>query len=150
MCFYSEYLAHEIRNPLSSAIVAHSFARNTLAESCIDADVQSSIEADHKIVDTSLRFIDDFLRSMLLLYRASANKLEVDLSPTNIFTSVLEPVRNILNPRSEDDVKVIVDCPTDLAVMTDALRLKQVLLNLGSSEYRNHVDLDQIIPALFA
>eukprot|EP00977_Amphora_coffeiformis_P002113 scaffold407_cov168-Amphora_coffeaeformis.AAC.9 len=70
---------------------------------------------------------------MLLLYRASANKLEVELSPTNLFTAVFEPVGDILQPRDEGDVRVIVDCPKNLAVMTDGLRLKQVLLNLGSN-----------------
>ena len=106
--------------------MAQSFARNTLAESSVDAETHTAIEADLKIVDSSLRFIDDFLRSMLLLYRASANKLDVELSPTNLFTAVFGPVGDILQPRNEGGIRIIVDCPNDLAVMTDALRLKQV------------------------
>jgi len=107
--------------------MAQSFARNTLAESSIDAETHTSIEADLKIVDSSLRFIDDFLRSMLLLYRASANKLEVELSPTDLFSVVLGPVGDILQPRNDGNIRIIVDCPKDLSVMTDGLRLKQVI-----------------------
>jgi signal transduction histidine kinase/CheY-like chemotaxis protein len=128
----NEFLAHEIRNPLSSAIVAHSFITSAVADPNLIRDdaVRTTLQADHKIVHSSLKFIDDFLRSMLLMYRASANKLEVGLSPTNLYREVFEPVADILHPRN-NDIKVIVECPETLGVMTDALRLEQVLLNLG-------------------
>ena len=64
------------------------------------------------------------------MYRATANKLEIGLSPTNLFKQVFEPVGDILHPRN-DDIVVTVDCPKDLTVLTDYLRLQQVLLNLG-------------------
>jgi CheY-like chemotaxis protein len=67
---------------------------------------------------------------MLLMYRASGNKLEVGLSPTNLYRQVFEPVADILHRRN-DDIKVTVECPEMMGVMTDGLRLEQVLLNLG-------------------
>ena len=96
-----------------------------------DEAARLSMQADHKIIDSSLHFIDDFLRSMLLMYRASSNKLEVDLVRTNLYSQVFEPVVNILQPQ-QGAFEVLVDCPPDLEVLTDALRLKQVLLNLVS------------------
>jgi signal transduction histidine kinase len=128
----NEFLAHEIRNPLSSAIVAHNFITSAAAERHVIPDdaLRTSMQADHKIVSSSLKFIDDFLRSMLLMYRASGNKLEVGLSPTNLYRQVFQPVADILHQRN-DDITVIVECPETLGVMTDCLRLEQVLLNLG-------------------
>lgn len=131
----NEFLAHEIRNPLSSCIVAHSFIQSNLASeqqppAIPNKSLRATIQNDNKIVHSSLHLIDDFLKSMLLMYRASANKLEVEVSPTNLYKEVFEPVSNILHPR-EENIEIFVDCPRDLIVMTDSLRLKQVLLNLG-------------------
>lgn len=96
-----------------------------------DEHVCASILADSKIVDSSLHFIDEFLRNMLLMYRSSANKIEVGLAPTSLLDDVFEPVRDILFPWNNGNVKVIVDCPKELRVMTDALWLKQVLVSRG-------------------
>ena len=115
-------------------MVAHSFITKIVfeRESVIpDEEVRRTIQADHKIITTSLDFIDDFVKSMLLLYRSSANQLEVERAPTNLYSSVLEPVKEILNTTNEY-VQVTVDCPEDLWIMTDAFRLKQILLNLGT------------------
>eukprot|EP00977_Amphora_coffeiformis_P029046 scaffold38405_cov221-Amphora_coffeaeformis.AAC.1 len=113
----NEFLAHEIRNPLASAIVAHDFAASSFAELAstlgLDDEVSSVMAADHKIIRSSLQFIDDFLKSMLLMYRATANKLEIGLSPTNLYKKVFEPVGNILHPRN-DDITITIDCPKDL------------------------------------
>jgi signal transduction histidine kinase/ActR/RegA family two-component response regulator len=128
----NEFLAHEVRNPLSAAMSAHSFitsAVNETAHTSIE-DFKKSLQEDAEIIGSSLHFIDEFLRSMLDTYRAAANKLEVNLAPTDLLKDVLEPVCNMLYQR-DGSVDVTVDCPKNLIVATDCLRLKQIMLNLG-------------------
>ena len=88
------------------------------------------MQEDAQIISSSLSFIDDFLRSLLDMYRAAANKLEVKSAPTDLLKDVLEPVCSILYQR-DGSVDVKVDCPENLIVATDCLRLKQIMLNLG-------------------
>ena len=121
--------APQIRNPLSSAIMAHSFIMSTIESNpdvIPDAHIREAIQSDERIIKSSLAFIDDFLKSVLLLYRSTANKLELTLAPTNVSKAVFERVADILHPRNGEDVRVIVECPEELSVMTDRLRLEQV------------------------
>jgi signal transduction histidine kinase/CheY-like chemotaxis protein len=128
----NEFLAHEVRNPLAAAISALSFVTSAINETAYISieEFKVSLQEDTQIISSSLRFIDDFLRSMLDTYRASANKLVVKSAPTDLLTDVLEPVCSILYQRG-GSVDVTVDCPENLIVMTDCLRLKQIMLNLG-------------------
>jgi signal transduction histidine kinase len=52
------------------------------------------------------------------------------LAPAHLLKDVLEPVCNIIYQRN-GCVGVTVDCPENLFVATDCLRLKQIMLNLG-------------------
>jgi signal transduction histidine kinase/CheY-like chemotaxis protein len=130
----NEFLAHEVRNPLSAAMSALSFVISAVNETAhiSNEEFRKLVKEDAQIADSSLHFIDEFLRSMLDMYRAAANKLEVKLAPTDLLKDVLEPVCNILYQR-DDRVDVTVDCPENLIVMTDCLRLKQIMLNLGQN-----------------
>jgi signal transduction histidine kinase/CheY-like chemotaxis protein len=128
----NEFLAHEVRNPLSAAISALSFVTSAINETAYisNEEFKVSLQEDTQIISASLRFIDDFLRSMLDTYRAAANKLEVKSAPTDVLKDVLEPVCSILHQRG-GNVNVSIDCPENLIVATDYLRLKQIILNLG-------------------
>jgi nitrogen-specific signal transduction histidine kinase len=127
----NEFLSHEVRNPLSAAMAAHSFVSSGIRDSAnLLDDERKSLQEDAKIVDSSLLFIDEFLRSMLDMSRASANKLEVKMAPTDLLKDIWEPVCSILYQR-DGNVDVTMDCPKNLIVATDCLRLKQIMLNLG-------------------
>jgi signal transduction histidine kinase/CheY-like chemotaxis protein len=128
----NEFLAHEVRNPLSAAMSALSFVTSAVNETAhiSNEEFRKSVQEDAQIADSSLHFIDEFLRSMLDMYRATANKLEVKTAPTDLLKDVLEPVCNILYQR-DGRVDISVDCPDNLIVTTDCLRLKQIMLNLG-------------------
>jgi signal transduction histidine kinase/CheY-like chemotaxis protein len=128
----NEFLAHEVRNPLSAAMSALSFVTSAVNETThiSNAEFKKSLQDDTEIIGSSLHFIDEFLRSMLDTYRAAANKLEVKLAPTDLLKDVLEPVCNMLYQR-DGSVDVTVDCPKNLIIATDCLRLKQIVLNLG-------------------
>jgi signal transduction histidine kinase len=133
----NEFLAHEVRNPLSAAISACSFVNSAISETIYicDSDFKGSVLGDVKIIDSSLHFVNDFLRSMLDIHRASANQLQVKLAPTDLLTDILEPVSSMLYQR-DLDIDITVDCPENLIVATDCLRLKQVVLNLGRNSIK--------------
>jgi signal transduction histidine kinase/CheY-like chemotaxis protein len=128
----NEFLAHEVRNPLSAAMSALSFVTSAINETShiSNEEFKKSLQEDAEIIGSSLHFIDEFLRSMLDTYRAEANKLEIKLAPTDLLKDVLEPVCNMLYQRG-GVVAVTVDCPKNLIISTDCLRLKQIMMNLG-------------------
>ena len=90
-----------------------------------DAETRRYVREDIEVVHSSLNFINDFLRSMLDIHRATGNKIKVHKTPTDVLKDVLEPVSTILYKRAASyDVQVV--CPMNMVVMTDAIRLKQV------------------------
>ena len=123
----NEFLSHEIRNPLSAAISACTFVSAAVneAEPLNEAETMISVREDIEVVNSSLHFINDFLRSMLDIYRASSNSITVAKAPTDILQDILEPVSCILYKRLAT-FEVIVECPPNLVIMTDSIRLKQV------------------------
>jgi signal transduction histidine kinase len=128
----NDFLSHEVRNPLSAAISAVSFVAAAVndAEPLQDEASRKSTREDVTIIETSLTFINDLLRNMLDMHRASRKQLTVEFSPVDILRDVLEPVANMLYRRG-DNYEVHIDCPEDLVIMTDGLRLKQTVLNLA-------------------
>ena len=100
---------------------------------------------DVQVVDNSLRFINDLLRTMLDMHRATSGNLQVKLAPVDLLRDVLEPVAGMLHRGGEgnigrgtgdEKVQITVDCPEDIVVTTDVLRLKQVILNLGRNSVK--------------
>lgn len=95
-----------------------------------DEASKDSVREDTKIIDASLSFINDLLRNLLDIHRASSNQLTIDMAPVDLLRDVLEPVSSMLYARNLD-FEVIVECPENTVIMTDRLRLKQVCMNLG-------------------
>ena len=98
-------------------------------------DDMTRLREDVKVVDNSLKFINDLLRNLLDMHRAANAQLIVDLAPTNVLHDVLEPVQGMMYQR-DDKIEIRVDCPDDIMVMTDGLRLKQIMLNLGRNSVK--------------
>ena len=130
----NEFIAHEVRNPLSSAIAALNFVSSKASnpELIASAETRALINSDINVVDTSLQFINDLLRNMLDLHRTNDKAMKLHLAPTDILRDVFEPVVSILFMRGAK-VKVIADCPPNVTVMADRMRLKQICLNLASN-----------------
>ena len=126
-----QFLAHEVRNPIAAALTAHGFATSevsriqTIVNKSNDWSFLPALQDDIKIIGCSLYFIDDFLKCILDFHASNDKKLVLNLAPTNILRDVLEPVRSMLYQR-DGQTKVTVDCPANIVVETDALRLKQV------------------------
>jgi len=118
----NEYLAHEVRNPLTSAMSACSFL----------ATADSSHQEDIHVIRSSLAFINDLLRSMLDMHKVQSQQLELEVSHTDVLKDILEPVRTILHQR-DNTYQIDVVCPHNLVVLADRMRVKQIILNLAGN-----------------
>jgi signal transduction histidine kinase/CheY-like chemotaxis protein len=129
----NDFIAHEVRNPLSAAMTASIFVSSAIGDektSLADPEIRKSIEDDMDTIDASLKFINDLLRNMLDMNRASSKQLCIELAHADLLQDVLEPVASMMYSRC-GDFEVLLDCPENLVVLTDRMRLKQILLNLG-------------------
>lgn len=121
--------SHEVRNPLSAALCASVFV-NTAVQSEITDDTLESLREDSFIISSSLRFINDLLRSMLDVNRATKDQMELEQDKIDILHDIFQPVSSMIYSRDTNFV-VTFDCPRGLVVKGDRLRLQQVILNLA-------------------
>lgn len=128
----NDYIAHEVRNPLAAAISAASFVSSAVQEPSPlrEADTIDSVREDVGIIESSLQFINDLLRNMLDMHRASSKQLKIELGPTDILRDVFEPASSMLYQRGTG-FELEISCPENLVVLTDRLRLTQIVLNLS-------------------
>jgi signal transduction histidine kinase len=126
----NDYIAHEVRNPLSAAMSALTFVKSSMIEKTT-VNV-NDIEDDVRIVDSSLYFINDLLRSMLDFHRVKSRKIKITKKPMDLAKDLLQPVTAMLYTR-DLDIDILIDCPEGLIIETDPLRMKQIVLNLGRS-----------------
>ena len=160
----NDFIAHEVRNPLSSAMAALSFisasidkishhcngsgscsgnsrnsgkylvqeeTRSNNTNTIIQAETKEMRE-DVEVIDASLQFINELMRNMLDMHRASSKMMKIDMKPIDIRRDVLQAVAAILYVRGKSKVQVLMEChPENLFVVSDRLRLKQIVLNLA-------------------
>lgn len=111
---------------------ACSFVKTALKQKEPLRDEESIITTreDVNIIDNALKFVNDLLRNMLDMHRATNKKMKVSLTPTDILHDVLEPVQSMLMQRG-GKIDVQVSCEDSTFALADRLRLNQVMLNLG-------------------
>jgi signal transduction histidine kinase len=128
----NDYIAHEIRNPLAAAMSACSFVKSAVHESppLRDKESEESVREDVDIIDASLTFMNDLLRSMLDMHKAESKRIDVNIAPADMRHDILDPVAAMLYKR-DSSFDVLVECPENLIISTDRLRMKQCVLNLG-------------------
>jgi len=97
-----------------------------------NADHRDLIKSDIHVIDSSLQFVNELLRNMLDLHRSSDKVMKLSMEPTDVLRDCLEPVASILFMRGAK-VDILVDCPQNLIVNADRMRLKQILLNLAAN-----------------
>lgn len=135
-----DFLAHEVRNPLFVAISASSFIKSSLTvASWPDAEVQQSTREDCELIRHSLQYVQQLLNNMLDLNKYSnGERIPLRPAPVSLNHDVLQAVALMLR-RNSNSYSVDVEIggegggDGDLWVNADVLRLKQVLLNLGTN-----------------
>jgi signal transduction histidine kinase len=115
----SEYLSHEVCNPLAAALSACSFVSLAVHEQSplMDDESRQSVREDVGVIHSSLRFINELLRSMLDLHRAVDHRLKLHRAPTDICHDVLELVASMLY-RRDMNFELMLECPKNLMVET--------------------------------
>jgi signal transduction histidine kinase len=131
----NEVLAHEVRNPLASAIAAMTL----VSSKAIDPQVvplvehRTSFQNDFRVMENSLQFINELLRNMLDVHRTNDKAMKLKEGPTDILKDVLEPVASIICMRgTKASVETMCE-PTQLIVHVDKLRVQQICLNLAAN-----------------
>ena len=126
----TEYLAHEVRNPLAAALAASSFVESACQDDQISEDIN--------VIRSSLNYINDLLRSMLDIGRVTKREMVLHPAPTLLARDVLKPIRSIIT-KQDNPFEVQVESPEELVIEIDRVRLRQIVLNLAwnSAKYVN-------------
>jgi signal transduction histidine kinase len=122
-------MSHEIRTPMN-AIVGFS---QLLSDGVGSDNKQQYINIIQNSSDNLLRLINDIID----LSKIEAGDLEIKLSEVRV-RDLFDELKNIysveLHKREKTEVQLSYKLTEDIFVQTDALRLKQILSNLLSSE----------------
>lgn len=132
----NEFVAHEVRNPISAALSACSFVSASLDEamSLMGAETGATLREDVSVIESSLKYADDLLHTMLDLNRIDDTEMHLRAVPTDIKYHILHPVASMIQRRENGAAfEVIVECQDGLVVSIDRLRLKQIVFNLARS-----------------
>lgn len=95
-------------------------------------DERAASSEDLHVISSSLNHVVDLLRGVLEYSKAGAQTLQMDLVDTAVLHDVFEPVKTFLH-RRDDTFDFIIDCPDDLIIRADRMRLRQVILNLAGN-----------------
>jgi len=121
-------MSHEIRTPLTSII---GYADGILLGDIDKAEQERVTNIIYQNGAHLLRIINDILD----LSKIDANKLEFDAQPCHLFT-LLGEIESVAGKRARDKgigFHVNYDFPLPDKIITDAIRLKQILFNLTNN-----------------
>jgi len=121
-------MSHEIRTPLTSII---GFAELAISEDQDMAERMNALITIHNSGNHLLNLINDILD----FSKIEADELVIEKQNTDIL-SILNEVESILTVPAKNkqlNFSIEIDSPVPEKINTDALRLKQILINLGGN-----------------
>jgi signal transduction histidine kinase/CheY-like chemotaxis protein/HPt (histidine-containing phosphotransfer) domain-containing protein len=121
-------MSHEIRTPLTAII--------GFGESLFDKDTSKSerTQATHVIIHNAKHLLS-IINDILDLSKIEAEKLEIDLVKTSLF-ELLHDIETLVGMQaSEKDLSFSINLtfPLPAQIITDPIRLKQILINLAGN-----------------
>ena len=134
--YKSEFLAnisHELRTPLNSMIILAQMLREN-EEGNLSSDQMESIEVIHKGSEELLELINDILD----LSKVEAGKMSVDFNPVPI-RELCKNIIDLFKPQADQKKLLLtndIDSAVNELIVTDALRLQQVLKNFLSNAFK--------------
>jgi signal transduction histidine kinase/CHASE3 domain sensor protein len=124
----TEFLAsmsHELRTPLS-AILGFADLLVTSPKETLSTRARESLERIKRNGEHLMSLINDVLD----LAKAEAGRIDVRLAPVNLGQLARACVAELDSLRGSKDLRLTADVPDSLEVLTDAQRVRQILLNL--------------------
>jgi two-component system CheB/CheR fusion protein len=116
-------LAHELRNPLGEIANAARLVRRIAAE---DETIRNSVQ----VIERQVRFIDNLVRDLLESTRLAVGKARLHCEVVDLrklIDDAVETIRGALEAR-EQPLEIVA--PAETPVEVDAVRMRQVLVNL--------------------
>lgn len=132
VCIVFILCSHEVRNPLSAALSACAFVNAAVqGKDPITSDEdRASLREDVGVIELCLQFINELLRSMLDVHRATNDQMTIEQGAVGLLHDIFEPVSSMIYKRDANFV-VLLECSETLVVQSDRLRLHQIVLNLA-------------------
>ncbi len=130
------FLAHELKNPLTSIIGYSDLFLRQQRQKIEEKDTYGNLEHIDRVLRNGrllLRLINDVLE----ISRYEAGTMKLKLQPTNV-RELINNVYEMLEPLAGGkDLQMVVDCDrAPVSVFTDSLRLQQIVTNLISNAIR--------------
>jgi signal transduction histidine kinase/CHASE3 domain sensor protein len=133
-------MSHELRTPLS-AILGFADLLMTSPKEQLSSRAHESLERIKRNGEHLLGLINDVLD----LAKAEAGRIEVRLAPVNVGLLARACVAEVDSLRAGKDVKLLADVGEgSLDTMTDAQRVRQILLNLLSNAIK-FTDVGEVV-----
>ena len=134
----SEWLSHEIRNPLSVALEAANSLQEmdsicTCSTPCVTAVLKES-KYNSELIQNAISYILDLLSKMLDLNKIVEGKMALRPTVCWLKKDILEPTVKMMHVKS-NDISIRIQ-GKDLNMYVDKLRLKQVITNLISNSLK--------------
>lgn len=118
-------MSHEIRTPLNAIVGMTSIARNVVD------DRDRVLECLDKL-ETSNQYLISLINDILDMSRIESGKMELNVQPMDM-EDFVRSLEGMMRPQAEQKgIRFIVEnrCCQGLALVTDRLRLEQVLINI--------------------